>query len=100
MFELLLTYNNDMKHSAKQMTPEEARKLSNELTELNWASAAKKNGLYPELDKGDEVKIFGKRKPNEKARVGNWSKNICTAERVEEQVGQKCFLLVVWIERI
>ena len=45
--------------------------------------------MYPELGKGDDVKIFKRRKPNEKERVGNWSKNISTVERIDEKLGQK-----------
>ena len=81
-----------MKHSAIEMTPKEARKPSNELkVKLNLASKARKNGMYPELEKGDEVKILKKRKPNEKERVGNRSKNIYTVERIDEKLGQKHF---------
>ena len=81
-----------MKHSATEMTPKEARKPSNGLTvRLHLAEKAKQNRVYPELDKGDEVKIFRKRKPNEKERVGNWSKNVYTVEKIEEKLGQKCY---------
>ena len=92
--EILLTYNNLMKHSATEMTPQEARKPSNEFkVSLNLANKAKKNRMYPELEKGDEVKIFKKRKPNEKERVGNWSKNIYTVERIDEKLGQKYYFV-------
>ena len=92
IFEILLTYNNVMKHSATEMTPKEARKPSNELeVKLNLAKKAKKNKVYPELDKGDEVKIFRKRKPNEKERIGNFSKNVYTVEKIEEKLGQKYY---------
>ena len=92
--EILLTYNNVMKHSATEMTPKEARKPSNELkVKLNLATKAKKNRMYPELDRGDEVKTFRKRKPNEKERVGNWSKNIYTVERIDEKLGQKYYFV-------
>ena len=64
IYEILLTYNNVMKHSATEMTPKEARKPSNELeVKLNLAKKAKQNKVYLDLDKGDEVKIFRKRKP-------------------------------------
>ena len=79
-----------MKHSAMEMTPKEARKPSNELkVKLNLASKARKNRVYPESDKGDEVKIFRKRKPNEKERKDNWSQNKYTIERIDEKPGQK-----------
>ena len=87
--EILLTYNNQMKHSTTKFTPKEARKPSNELiVRLNIASSGKRNRIYPELDRGDEVKIFRKRKTNEKARIGNWSKNVYTIERIEKKLGQ------------
>ena len=90
--EILLTYNNVMKHSAIEMTPKEARMPSNELkVKLNLASKAKKNRMYPELEKGDEVKIFKKRKPNEKERVGNFSKNAYTVEKIEKNLGQNYY---------
>ena len=94
MHEILLTYNNVMKHSAIEMTPKEARKPSNELkVKLNLASKARKNRMYPELEKGDEVKIFKKRKPNEKEREVNFSKNTYTVERIDEKLGQKYYFV-------
>ena len=90
--EILLTYNNQMKHSATGFTPKEARKPSNEVkVRLNLTMEGKKNRLYPELDVGDEVKIFKKRKPNEKERVGNWSQNIYTIEKVENKLSQNYY---------
>ena len=90
--EILLTYNNQMIHSATKFTPKEARKPSNELiVRLNIASSGKRNRIYPDLDKGDEVKIFRKRKPNEKERVGNFSKNVYTVQRVEKKLGQSYY---------
>ena len=40
----------------------------------------KKNRVHPDLDVGDEVKIFRKRKPNEKERV--------RIENIETKLGQ------------
>ena len=81
-----------MIHSATKFTPKEARKPSNELSVgLNMASSGKRNRIYPELDRGYEVKIFRKRKPNEKERIGNWSKNIYTIERIEKKLSQRYY---------
>ena len=78
-----------MKHSATGFTPKEARKPSNQLkVKLNLTMKGKKNRIYPELGVGDEVKIFKKRKPNEKERVGNWSQNFSTIECMENKLGQ------------
>ena len=51
----------------------------------------KKNRVYPELDVGDEVKIFRKRKSNEKERVSNWSQNIYTIENIANKLGQNYY---------
>ena len=75
-----------MKHSATGFTPKDARKLNNELKgKLHLNMNAKRNRVYPDLGVGDEVKIFRKRKPNEKERVSNWSQNVYTIEKL----GQK-----------
>ena len=47
--------------------------------------------MYPDLDVGDEVKIFRKRKPNDKERVSNWSQNIYTIENIENKLGQNYY---------
>ena len=72
-----------MKHSATGFTPKDARKPSNELK-------AKRNRVYPDLGVGDEVKIFRKKKPNDKERVGNFSQNVFTIEN-DEKLGQKYY---------
>ena len=49
---------------------------------------AKRNRVYSEVEVSDEVRIFRKRKPNEKERVGNFSQNVYTIEKIDEQMGQ------------
>ena len=72
--------------------PKDARKPKNELSvRLNIASSGKRNRIYPDLDKGDEVKIFRKRKPTEKERVGNWSKNTYTIGKIEKKLSQSFY---------
>ena len=89
IFEILLTYDNKMKHSATGLTPKDARKPSNKVkVKLHINMNAERNRVYPDLGVGDEVKIFRKRKPNEKERVGNFSQNVYTIERIDEQLGQ------------
>ena len=92
IFEILLTYNNKMKHSVTVFTPKDARKPSNELkVKLHLSMNAKRNRVYPEVEVSDEVRIFRKRKPNEKERVGNFSQNVYTIERIDEKMGQKYY---------
>ena len=102
IFEILLTYNNKMKHSATGFTPKDARKPSNELkVKLHLNTIAKRDRVYPDLGVGDKVKIFRKRKPNEKERVGNFSPNVYTIEKIDEKLGQKYYIMLkVLIERI
>ena len=81
-----------MKHSATGFTPKEAQKPSNQFkVKLNLRMKGKTNRVYPELNVGDEVKIFRKRKPNEKERVSNWSQNIYTIENIEKKLGQNYY---------
>ena len=50
ILEILLTYNNQMKHSATGFTPKEAGKPSNQFkAKLNLTMKRKKNRVYPEL---------------------------------------------------
>ena len=92
MLEILLTDNNQMKHSATGCTPKEARKPSNQFkVKLGLTVKGKKNHVYPELDVGDEVKIFRKRKLNEKERVSNWSQNVYSIENIENKLGQNYY---------
>ena len=37
------------------------------------------------------LKYLGRRKPNEKERVGNFSQNVYTIERIDEKLGQKYY---------
>ena len=52
---------------------------------LNLTMTGKNNRACADLDVGDEVKIFRRRKPNEKERVRNWSENIYATETVEQR---------------
>lgn len=98
--EILLTYNNHMKHSATKFTTKEVRKPSNQFAvRLNIASSSKRNRIYPELDCGDEVKILRKRKPNEKERVGNFSKHVYAIDRTEKKLSQHYYYYLEGMDR-
>ena len=92
VFDTILTYNEKMKHSATGFTPKGARNTRNELkVKLNWSAGAKRNRVYPDLNVGEEIKIFWKRKPNEKERVSNLSQHIYIIERIDV-IGPKLLL--------
>ena len=54
---------------------------------------AKRNRVYPEVVVSDQVRIFRKKKPNEKERVGNFSKNVFTVEKVDKKLGQSYYFV-------
>ena len=57
------------------MTPKEAMKEKNELkARQNITNQATRARKYPDRSVGDKVKIYRKRKPGEKERVGVWGK--------------------------
>ena len=92
LHEILLTYNNAMKHSSHGLEPIEARKKKNELNvKLKLSMNAKRNRIYPDLDVGDTVKMLRKRKPNEKERVGNFTQNRYTIKKIDKKLGQQYF---------
>ena len=92
--EIMLTYNNKMKHSATGMTPNEARKDKNEFRAMiNVASKAKKEKIYPELNVGDKVKIKRKKLITEKERTSHWLKGEYTVESISQKLGQKYYKL-------
>ena len=92
--EIMLTYNDKMKHSATGMTPKEARKDKNEFRAmLNVASKAKKERIYPTLEVGDKVKIMRKKAITEKERTSHWLKGYYVVQEVAEKLNQKYYKL-------
>ena len=94
IFEIMITYNNKMVHSATDLTPKEAKKPENELkVKANIAMNATKTRKYPELEKGDKVKIFKKKDKLDKERVSNWLKEIQTIDDIKTVLGQKYYYI-------
>ena len=83
-----------MVHSATNLTPKEARKSENELkVKANIAMNATKTRKYPELEKGDKVKIFKKKDKLDKEGVSNWLKEIQTIDDIKTVLGQKYYYI-------
>ena len=62
-FPILLTYNNKNIHNTTQFTPSDAIKNINHLAvKLNMEMKAKRNRKYPDVNVGDNVKMFRKKK--------------------------------------
>ena len=60
---------------------------------LNLGMKAKRNRVYPDLNVGNGVKIFRKRRPNEKERVGNYTKQIYKIAKTEKKSGQEYYYI-------
>jgi hypothetical protein len=66
IYPILLTYNNKIKHSTTNHTPEEARNEKNELSvKLNLLLHKKQTRVYPKLKVNDEVKVLKKKTLNQ-----------------------------------
>ena len=94
IFEILLTYNNKMKHSTIGMTPVEARKKENEFNvKLNISAKAVRNRTSPDVEIGDEVKLARKKGITEKQQSSHWLKEIFTVKKNEEKLNQTYYYL-------
>ena len=92
--EILLTYNQIMVHSSHNMTPTEAKKQKNEYkVKMEFGFKAKRNRIYPELDKGDEVTLFSQKRPSEKERTEICTKTSYTIERIEKKLRQNYYYI-------
>ncbi|MFM7980493.1 MAG: hypothetical protein ACKPKO_14360, partial [Candidatus Fonsibacter sp.] len=62
IYPILLAYNNKLIHSTTQPTPNNARKVENELEAyVNIKLHAKKSRNYPVINIGDNVRIYKKK---------------------------------------
>ena len=94
IFQIMVTYNDKMKHSSTQFTPKEARNKRNEYAvKLNLELRALKNRKYPELNVGDEVKVMRKKAITEKERSSRYLKETFKVKRIEEKLGQTYYYL-------
>ena len=94
IFEFVLTYNNKDKHSTIGMTPKEGAMKKNELeVKSNIALQSVSKRKYPELNAGDNVKIYRKKDKLDKERVSVWSPAVYTIKDIKSSLGQKHFYL-------
>ena len=91
---VLLVYNNRMVHSSIKMTPNEARKPSNELNvKLNLQLYRTKTRKYPNVSVGDNVKLYRKKDKLDKERKSVWSPNFYTVDNIIHSGGEAMFKL-------
>ena len=77
------------------MTPAEGREKKNEaIVKANLQIRARHGRKYPELRKGDKVKVFKKKdKAKQKERFSNWAPRIWTIEDIKVEKGQEMYFL-------
>ena len=94
LFQVILTYNNKMKHSSTGVTPSEAKEEKNYLkVKLNLELHRKNKRKYPEIKVGDKVKIYKKKDKMAKERVPVWTSTVHIVEKIEEFMGQKFYTI-------
>ena len=92
IYEILLTYNNKLKHSSTSHTPNEARNNKNELNvQITMLMHSKHNRKYPFLKIGDKVKIYRKKRTGEKSHTSYWSEDAYELEEITHSLGQPYF---------
>ncbi len=92
IFQIMLTYNNKLKHSSTNKTPNDARKDSHQAdVKANLEIRALTNRRYPILNVGDKVKIMRKKKIDEKERTSNWSVEVFEVTGISESLGQNYY---------
>ena len=94
IYEVLLTYNNKLKHSIKKHTPAEARKKDNEFNvRINLLLNKQHTRIYPILNEGDKVRIYKKKKLGAKDRHSTWSDNSYEIEKTSKSLNTTYFKL-------
>ena len=88
----LTTYNNKMVNRSTKLTPNEARDKKNVLTvKTNLELHRVKKRKYPDINVGDSVRIYTKKKNFQKERVPVWSENKYKVEDITENFNQKFY---------
>ena len=92
IYQIMLTYNNKMVHRSHNMTPHDASLDKNSLNvKLKLEMNRKNNRKYPDINIGDKVKIYRKKKQFAKERVSVWSDGIYSINKIEETMGQQFY---------
>ena len=87
---VLLAYNHKMVNNSTGMTPYEATKERSHITQ-NLELRAKHTRKYPDINVGDKVKIYTKKKRFDKERKSVWSSDSYDVEGTESSHGQSFY---------
>lgn len=92
--QVVVTYNYKLKHSATEMTPNEARQPDNSLNaKVNMELKAKHTRKYPDIKVGNHVRVYFKKKKGEKERVSYWSETKHKVTSISQFMGQSYYHL-------
>ena len=91
---IIVTYNYKLKHSATEMTPNEARQPDNSLNaKVNMELKAKHTRKYPDIKVGNMVRVYFKKKKGDKERVSYWSDTKHKVTSISNFMGQSYYHL-------
>lgn len=95
IFQILLTYNNKLVHSATGLTPAQAEEDKNQIIAWgNMEMKAKHNRKYTTIEVGDRVRIYKKKKLGfQKERTPLWSELTYEIESVDYFMGNPFYKL-------
>ena len=92
IFESLLSYNNKEVHSIMGMTPSKAKLKENTLqVKLNLELHRVSKRKYPDINVGDEVKLYKKKDKFDKENKSVWLTTKYKIELITESYGQKYY---------
>ena len=92
LYPILLTYNNKLVSSSTGMTPNEARKQSNQMTVTTNLEIHRINKrMYPQIRIGDSVKLLRKKKHFDKEHISTWHPQIHEVTDIVESMGQHLY---------
>ncbi len=92
IFLVLLTYNDKTIHNSTGLTPSAARKEYNQIkAKAQMEMRAKRNRSYPELEVGDKVKIYQKRRKEFKERVPLFSDRVFEVKEIIKKENLKFY---------
>ena len=92
--EVVDWYNNQNVQANTNMKPEDAEKFEKEFdVKTNLETNAIHRRKYPDIEVGDQVRTFRKKKVNDKERMGNFAEGNKTVTEIKKSVGQTFYKL-------
>lgn len=94
LYPILLKYNFKSVHRSTNLTPSDAEKPENKFyAKLNLEVHKINKRKYPDINIGDNVKVYKKKDKLDKEHISTWSSNKYKVENITENFGQKYYHL-------